>query len=195
MARWDVTGTTVLALLAQRSRHPYELHRFLIDTHKDYVSGLPRSLYHAVGRLARDGLIEPLGSSREGRSPERTVYGITAEGHQELTHRLRRMLERPDRDTTVMYAALSLIGVLEVPDAERCLQTRAADLEGKVAAAESALAGLDLPRALLLETEYARALHAAELGWLRAVLSDLRSGDLDWPALVNGDDERTGREP
>ncbi|WP_232383283.1 helix-turn-helix transcriptional regulator [Actinomadura violacea] len=185
MARWDVTGTTVLALLAQRARHPYELHRFLIDTHKDFVSGLPRSLYHAVERLARDGLIEPVESIREGRAPERTVYDITTEGHQELAHRLRRMLERPDRDTTVMYAALSLIGVLEVGEVERCLRTRAAELEGRIAAADASLAGLDLPRALLLETEYARALHSAELAWLHGVLADLRSGELDWSGLVN----------
>ncbi|WP_206619527.1 PadR family transcriptional regulator [Streptomyces hoynatensis] len=178
----------MLALLAQRARHPYELHRFLIDTHKDFVSGLPRSLYHAVGRLAREGLIAPVETNREGRAPERTVYGITAEGRQELTHRLRRMLERPDRDTTVMYAALSLIGALEEGEAERCLLTRAAELEGKVAAAEASLAGLDLPRVLLLETEYARALHAAELAWLHGVLADLRAGELGWSGLAREDD-------
>jgi DNA-binding PadR family transcriptional regulator len=185
VARWDVVGTTVLALLAQRARHPYELHRFIVDTHKDFVSGLPRSLYHAVERLARDGLIEAVETSREGRAPERTVYGITQEGREELTHRLRRMLERPDHDSTVMYAALSLIGVLDVQEAERCLQTRAAALEGVVVAGEASLAGLDLPRILLLETEYARALHAAELAWLRGVLADLRSGQLDWSGLLD----------
>lgn len=180
MTRWDVTGTTVLALLAERARHPYEMHRFIIDTHKDYVSGLPRSLYHAVNRLAGAGFIEPSETSREGRAPERTVYAITDEGRAELAHRLRRMLERPDPDTTVMYAALSLIGVLDKREAERSLQTRAATLEGAVSAAETALAGLDLPRLLLLETEYARALHATELAWLQDVLGDLRSGRLDW---------------
>ncbi|WP_203599650.1 PadR family transcriptional regulator [Streptomyces sp. SID10853] len=194
MTRWDVTGTTVLALLAQRARHPYELHRFLIDTHKDFVPGLPRSLYHAVERLARGGLVEPVESNRQGRAPERTVYAITAEGRQELTHRLRRMLERPDRDTTVMYAALSLIGVLDAGEAERSLRTRAADLEGRIAAADASLAGLDLPRLLLLETEYARALHTAELAWLHEVLADLRSGELGWSGPVNEND-RTGREP
>lgn len=186
MARWDITGTTVLALLAQQPRHPYELHRFLVDTHKDFVTGLPRSLYHAVDRLARDGLVEAVHSDRPGRAPERTVYGITGEGRAELAHRLRRMLERPDRDTTVMYAALSLVGVLDAREVERCLRTRLADLEGKVAAAEASLQGLDLPRVLLLETEYARALHSAELAWLRGVLADLRAGALTWPDPADG---------
>jgi DNA-binding PadR family transcriptional regulator len=181
MARWDLVGTTVLALLAQRPRHPYQLHRFVVDTHKDYISGLPRSLYHAVDRLAKDGLIEPVETNREGRGPERTVYRVTDEGRDELAHRLRRMLERPDPDTRVMYAATSLIGVLDPAEAERCLRARAAALEGAVAAAEAALATLDLPRVLLLETEYARTLHTAELAWVRAVLDDLCSGGLSWP--------------
>lgn len=195
MARWDITGTMVLALLAQRSRHPYELHRFIIDTHKDFVTGLPRSLYHAVERLARDGLIEPVEITREGRAPERTVYAVTAEGRRELAHRLRRMLERPDRDTTVMIAALSLVGALDPREVERCLRTRAATLEGAIASAEAVLAGLDLPRVLLLETEYERTLHAAELAWLRGVLDDLRSGDLHWPGLPDEPDGRPEPSP
>jgi hypothetical protein len=40
-------------------------------------------------------------------------------------------------------------------------------------------------RLLALETEYARALHAAELAWLRGVLADLRSGQLDWSGLLD----------
>ncbi|TNY35956.1 PadR family transcriptional regulator [Thermomonospora catenispora] len=181
MARWDLVGTTALALLAQRPQHPYQLHRFMVDTHKDYVSGLPRSLYHAVDRLLRDGLIEPVETSREGRGPERTVYRVTDEGREELAHRLRRMLERLDPDSRVMYAATSLMAALDPKEAERCLSTRAAALEGAVAAAEATLATLDLPRVLLLETEYRRALYTAELAWVRGVLEDLRSGGLDWP--------------
>ena len=32
----------------------------------------------------------------------------------------------------------------------------------------------------LLETEYQRAVAAAELGWLDAVIADLRAGTLTW---------------
>ena len=38
----------------------------------------------------------------------------------------------------------------------------------------------DLPRVSLLETEYLRAVTAAELAWLTGVLDDLRSGSLAW---------------
>ena len=39
--RHDLVGLTVLAMLSVRASHPYELHRFIVDTHKDYVTGLP----------------------------------------------------------------------------------------------------------------------------------------------------------
>ncbi|HEY3873017.1 MAG TPA: PadR family transcriptional regulator [Actinocrinis sp.] len=181
MARWDLVGTTVLALLTQRPRHPYDMHRFVLDTHKDYIVGLPRSLYHAIDRLERDGMIEPAETSREGRGPERTIYRITAEGREELAHRVRRMLEHPDSDSAVMYAGLSIVAALPVSEAERSLQARAARVEGVIATLDAVLAGLDLPRVLLLEADYARALRAAELAWLRSALADLRSGALAWP--------------
>lgn len=181
MARWDLVGTTVLALLTQRPRHPYDMHRFVLDTHKDYITGLPRSLYHAIDRLERDGMIEPAETTREGRGPERTVYRVTAEGREELAHRVRRMLEHPDLDSAVMYAGLSLVAALPMSEAQRSLQARAAHVEGVIATLDAALAGLDLPRVLLLEADYARALRAAELAWLRSTLADLRSGALVWP--------------
>jgi hypothetical protein len=40
----------------------------------------------------------------------------------------------------------------------------------------------ELPRVSLLETEYLRAVTAAELDWLSSVLDDLRSGSLAWSA-------------
>ncbi len=178
----------MLALLSVRPAHPYELHRFVIDTHKDYIGGLPRSLYHAVDRLARDELIAPVETSREGRRPERTVYRVTEEGRAELSSRLRRLLEQPDGDTKVFLAAVSLMGCLPVPEAERALSTRAATLEGAIVAADAhieTLGGSGLPRVLVLEVEYDRAMKAAELEWVRATLAEIRSGRITWSIETN----------
>jgi DNA-binding PadR family transcriptional regulator len=187
----DLVGLTVLALLLQGPRHPYELHRFIVDTHKDYVTGLPRSLYHAVDRLARDELISPVETSREGRRPERTVYEITPEGRAELAARLRRLLERPEGEHPTFTAAVSMIGCLPPEDVQRSLGTRIASLEGGIATLDGVAASLregGLPRLLVLELEYQRALLAAELDWVRGVLADVRSGDLRWSAPLRGAD-------
>ncbi|MEV1239090.1 PadR family transcriptional regulator [Nonomuraea sp. NPDC050022] len=185
--RHDLVGLTVLAMLSVRASHPYELHRFIVDTHKDYVTGLPRSLYHAVERLAKDELIVPAKTDREGRRPERTVYEITEEGRQELATRLRRTLEQPDADRRTLVAAVSLIGALQVPDAKRALRTRTASIEGTISGIEAhrrAMTESGLPELLMLEMECEQALYTAELAWLRSVLDRLDKGALDWSGTV-----------
>lgn len=67
----DLAGLAVLALLHTGPRHTYDMHRLMIDTRKDFVTGLPRSLYHAVERLQRDGLVRAQGTGRAGARPER----------------------------------------------------------------------------------------------------------------------------
>ncbi|MEU4577847.1 PadR family transcriptional regulator [Nonomuraea sp. NPDC023979] len=181
--RPDLVGLTVLAMLSVRPAHPYELHRFILDTHKDYVTGLPRSLYHAVDKLAGEELIVPVETSREGRRPERTIYEITGEGRQELATRLRALLENPGGERRVFTAAVSLIGVLPVPEALQSLRTRAAALEGSVTALNGHLKALrdsGLPDVLALELDYERALTETELAWVRQLIGRLESGELGW---------------
>ena len=185
--RPDLVGLTVLAMLSVRAGHPYELHRFIIDTHKDYVTGLPRSLYHAVERLAREGLIEPVETSREGRRPERTVYEITDEGRRELSTRLRALLENPSAERRSFTAAVSLIGALPPSDALHALRTGAAALEGRLAGVNAQLKAQNdsgLPEFLTLELDYERALTETELAWVRALVERLASGELEWSSTL-----------
>ncbi|WP_084965932.1 PadR family transcriptional regulator [Thermoactinospora rubra] len=188
--RPNLVGLTVLAMLSVRASHPYELHRFIVDTHKDYVTGLPRSLYHAVERLAKEELIVPVETSREGRRPERTVYEITDEGRRELRTRLRELLERPDPDRRAFVAAISLIGCLPAAEAVRALRARTATLEGRIAGFEAHVRELrerDLPDVLWLEVDYERALAVTELDWLRGLVARAEKGELDWPGTVRAE--------
>jgi DNA-binding PadR family transcriptional regulator len=209
-AERDLVGLTVLALLSVRPSHPYELHRYILDTHKDFVTGLPRSLYHAVDRLSRDELIAAAEITREGHRPERTVYEITGEGRAELSSRLRRLLEQPDPDLRIFSAAVSLAGCLRPEEVERSLRTRAATLQGLLVSADSHLTALGrsgLPRLLMLEIELERSVRAAELDWVRGVLNDLGSHALTWscsqktelldtvaPGLETGTEPAPGRD-
>src|SRR5690606_40911038 len=90
---WEVA---VLAFLRERPMHPYEMQRLLRERRKDELLALKRgSLYHAINRLARNGLIEVVGTSREGKRPERTTYRITPAGERELLETLREMVAEP----------------------------------------------------------------------------------------------------
>ncbi|NUP03509.1 MAG: PadR family transcriptional regulator [Nonomuraea sp.] len=186
--RPDLVGLTVLAMLSVRPSHPYELHRFIIDTHKDYVTGLPRSLYHAVEKLAGEELIVAVETSREGRRPERTVYEITDEGRRELATRLHRLLETPDAERRTFTAAVSLMGALPVPDVLQALRTRAASIEGALAGLNAHIKALQdsgLPDVLMIELDYERTLSEADLAWVGRLITRLESGDLAWSGTVN----------
>ncbi|MFG3257071.1 PadR family transcriptional regulator [Streptomyces sp. NPDC048172] len=178
----DLAGLTVLALLWTGPRHTYDMHRLMLDWHKDFVTGLPRSMYHAVDRLLRDGFIEPVGAERPGPRPERTVYALTKAGARELHERERRLLRVPDRDSTLLVAALSFLGVLPPGEAAEALRQRVTALTEETSALSTELEAVsgELPRLLLLETEYERVRREAELAWVRAVAEDIGAGKLQW---------------
>jgi DNA-binding PadR family transcriptional regulator len=181
----DLPALTVLALLVTGPRHTYEMHRLMVDTHKDFVTGLPRSMYHAVERLLRAELIEVVRTDRAEGRPERTVYGLTGAGRAELVERVRRLLEHPDPDATLFVAALSFLACVPVPQARAALDVRRAELERRIDGTRAGLAEVGhLPRLLLVEAEFEIARLTAERDWVAALVADLDSGRLDWPADV-----------
>lgn len=180
----DLLALTVLALLSERPRHPYEVQRVMRERHLDFAAGQLRGLYHAVDRLAQRGSIEPLETSREGRRPERTVYRVTERGSEELESQLTSWLAVPNVAATSFTAAVSLLPHLPVEVALRALRERVVALEGTVAGLDAVMRtlrdDLGLPRLYLLEIDHGRTLRQAELDWVRGVVEELNSGRLTW---------------
>jgi DNA-binding PadR family transcriptional regulator len=186
----DLVGLTVLAMLSVRASHPYELQQFIVHTHKDYVTGLPRSLYHAVDRLNAAGLIEADETVREGRRPERTVYRITDGGRRALREQLGGLIERPQLDRPTFTAAVSLLGALPVASAREALRIRASAISEMITTGTAQLGVLrdnGVPDVAVLELEYELAMHRAELDWTGTVLARLDSGALDWAGPLRTD--------
>jgi DNA-binding PadR family transcriptional regulator len=185
----DVIALTVLALLTERPCHPYEMQRLMRERRKDFAVGKARSFYDAVNRLLRDGLIEPLETSREGKRPERTVYRITDEGRDEFAAWLDELLSTPVVEYPLFTVAVNFLAYLPLPVVVRALQGRAAALEGQLAGLDATMhvlrEQLGLPRLVLLEHEHTQALRRAELGWVRAVVADIQSGRLTWDAYLD----------
>lgn len=177
---WELT---VLCFLREGPMHPYELQRLVHERHTDDLLVLKRgSLYHAINRLNRHGLIEAVGTTREGRRPERTTYRLTEEGEEELLRRLRHLIAVPQRETPVFMASVSFLLHLSPEEAPERLEARATVLEAEIAGVTAALEMLvpRVGRVSVLEVEYARALRQAELDWVRGVIADLRTGHLTW---------------
>lgn len=183
----------VLSLLCERDMHPYEMQRQMQVRHVAEMLALKRgSLYHAINQLHRDGLIEPVQTLREGRWPERTVYSVTSDGHEELVVWLRDLLSTPIREPSQFMAALAHVPHLTPRDVLQQLHLRATDLEATTAAmhAIERVVGQRYGRPAVLEVEYARALLEAELAWLRSIIDDLHSGRLSWTLMnINSDTE------
>jgi len=180
----DLIALTVLALLKEQPRHPYEIQRLIRERRKDFATGNPRALYHAVDQLAESGAIEPVETSRDGKRPERTVYRITNDGREEFESRLAELLGTPLIEYPVFTAAVSFLGYLPIEVVIQALQGRVVGLESQVASLDAALRSLrgqmQLPRLYVIEHELTRALRQAELAWTQALIDDLQSGRLSW---------------
>jgi DNA-binding PadR family transcriptional regulator len=174
----------VLCLLEVGPLHPYGLQRLIKLWGKDQVInvGQRATLYKTIQRLHKAGLIAVRQTERDHRFPERTVYELTGEGRRQAREWLTAMLSLPRNEFPDFPAALSFAMLLGPAELLAVLERRAAPLRESLERLDRELGGEygHLPRVTLLETEYQRAIIAAELGWVDAVVADLRDGTLAW---------------
>jgi DNA-binding PadR family transcriptional regulator len=183
----NLLALIVLATLAERPSHPYELASLLRARGKDQDVKIKwGSLYTVVQNLEKHGFIEATESTRQGRRPERTVYAATEAGRAELLDWLQELIAVPEREHTRFQAALSVMGILGPDNAIALLRQRSAALDAQIAAQRAALAeyGREIPRVFLIESEYELALRTAEADWVRGFLTELTEetlpGVADW---------------
>lgn len=183
----DLVGLSVLALLLAGPKHTYEMHKMMVETRKDFVTGLPRSMYHAVERLEKAGQISPVDSFRDGRKPERTVFAVTDLGGEVVRERIERLLSIPDGNSALFTAALSFISCLPPARAAYALGARRDTLGLRIEQIEADLSRVpaQLPRVLLIETEHELASTRSELTWVEQLRDEIDAGELSWPADVS----------
>lgn len=177
---WEIA---VLALLREQPMHPYEMQRLLRERHTDELLPLKRgSLYHAIDRLARAGLIEVHETGREGRRPERTTYRLASGGESELVRRLRQMIATPQPESPEFMTSISFLVHLKPADARKQLEARARRLEHEIERLDAGMKPLRdrIGRIHLVELEYLVAMRRAELAWVRGLTADIRSRRLRW---------------
>jgi DNA-binding PadR family transcriptional regulator len=172
----------VMALLYERPMHPYEMVSVMRERGKHESVRLKySSLYSVVEALEREGLILPLETVREGRRPERTIYGLTDAGRVEFLSWLRELLSEPVKEYTQFAAGLTFLPVLPPAEAVTLLEERVRLLEEEVGEMRSRLDAVmeqGLPRLFLVEAEHELVLREAELGWVRELVREIRTGTL-----------------
>ena len=184
-ARRSPLALAILALLYEAPMHPYRMQQLIRERGKDLVINvrLRASLYQTIARLLRDGLIAVHETAKAENRPERTIYRLTEAGRETALAWLRAMLAGPAGEFPEFPAAVSFLAILSPEDVLAQLEIRSAALASEIAeiAAGLRLGGvLDLPRVVLLESEYLLATRQAELAWVDVVIADLRAGRLSW---------------
>jgi DNA-binding PadR family transcriptional regulator len=184
-SRSSPLALTVLALLHYKPLHPYGIQRLVKDWGKEQVVNVRQraGLYRTIERLSGDGLIAVRETERDQQYPERTVYEVTDAGRATARAWLEQMLTVPKEEFPEFPAALSNLLLLTSDEMADVLERRVDALTEKLDGLEAAMATeaeQGLPRITRLESEYLRAVTAAELEWVRAVVEDLRADRLSW---------------
>ena len=184
----------VMALLYERPMHPYEMVSTLRERAKHEAIKLRySSLYSVVEALEREALISPRETIREGRRPERTVYGLTEAGRIEFLDWLRELLSVPAKEFTQFAAGLSFLAALPPAEAAALLERRVLLLEEEVEEMRSRMddaAKQGVVRLFLVESEHELVLREAELSWVRELAREIRAGEIEgirgWEAFHSG---------
>jgi DNA-binding PadR family transcriptional regulator len=186
-SRNNPLALAVLLCVLERPMHPYEVATTLRQRAKHRSVKLNYgALYGVVESLCRRGLIEPKETERSGRLPERTVYHLTDAGRIEANDWLSDLISTPTMEYPQFVAGLSFLAALPPDDVVQllCQRIRCLEIEDVHAQATRELMQKErLPRLFWVEEEYRTSMRRAELDYVRALVRDVESGNLegsDW---------------
>lgn len=172
-----------LALLREDDMHPYEMIRLLRHRRDDRMVTITNgTFYHTIARLERAGLIDEVGSDRDGNRPERTTYTLLPAGAEAVRAWLRAELPRVDRPVE-FRVALAEAHNLERSEVIELLRQRATELDADYAEHRTGLAAAradGVPEQYLIEVERQEALLAAETRWLHQTIDRLADPGYAW---------------
>lgn len=186
-------GVMVLALLRESDMHPYEMVRLLRARRADRLLTITNgTLYHTVARLQKAGLIDELGTDRDGNRPERTTYTLTDAGRDAVIAWVRREIPRVDRPAE-FRVALAESHNLERDDAIELLHSRRVALADDHGVHHDSLhraRAKGVPEQVLVELERQEALLEAEVRWIDSLIARLDADTIPWGPSAFTDSDR-----
>ena len=161
--------------------HGYDVRRELMSWHaEEWGNVAPGSIYNALKTLAREEMIEVVGTGQVGGRPERTTFRITQRGERDLQELINEQLWAVRMPVDPLVAVISVMGFVRRTDLIAALEARAAQIAGYVAHAEHAIATVDdieTPAHVREMLWLIDARMTAELGWSKAFVARLRAGE------------------
>jgi DNA-binding PadR family transcriptional regulator len=178
----NMLALAVLSLLTERPMHPYEVSSVMQARQLSSVIKLNNSsLYSVIEALHREELIVPVGTQREGRYPERTIYATTEAGRTELFDWLRVLLRKPVTEYSQFAAGLAFLGHLSPVEVTTLLEEHAVLVQEEINKLSLSIKqGQDMgvDRLFLVEDMYVLAMQETRLSFVMQLLQEITDGTL-----------------
>jgi DNA-binding PadR family transcriptional regulator len=187
------TSTRLLVLGAVRETgpvHGYDLRRELLSWGaKEWANVTPGSVYNALKTLVREGMLEVVGTDRQGARPERTTYRITEEGEEELLRLLRENLWHSGLPNHPLLAGLAFLPLFPRDELAKAMRHRADKLRAQATQRRSEARAIadnaddaplgGIPPHVAESFRLTAALLEGEAAWASELAERLERGDLD----------------
>jgi DNA-binding PadR family transcriptional regulator len=172
--------------------HGYDVRRELLTWQADkWANVAPGSVYHALRKLADEGMLRAVATEQVGARPARTTYEITDKGDDEFESLLRSHWWGLEQPADPFLAAFSFLPALPRDEAVAALRNRGKLLGAINDKLRDAMAAGWMRRkpahvAWMWELGIARA--EAEIAWCERVAEVIESGVSYLPASVGDAD-------
>ncbi|MEN3305835.1 MAG: hypothetical protein V7603_2037 [Micromonosporaceae bacterium] len=161
--------------------HGYDVRRELLSWHADEWANIaPGSVYHALNKLADEGLLHEVSKEQVGARPARTTYEITDKGEAEFQDLLRRYWWEYKEPSNPFTAAYVFLPALSPAEGVAALRNRARMLRLIANRGQVRLGVLDeaKPAHVLELFRLEVDLATIEATWCERVADRLATGDL-----------------
>ncbi|NJC81190.1 PadR family transcriptional regulator [Planosporangium mesophilum] len=163
--------------------HGYDVRRELMSWGVDQWANIqPGSIYHALRKLAEEGLLAEVATEQVGGRPARTTYRVTRAGDQEFQELLRRYWWEYQDPFDPFGAAFSYLPALPRREAVAALRNRVRLLEARIEPMRALLAGEPewskyKPAHVTWMAELTVARAEAEIAWCGRIADRIAAGE------------------
>jgi DNA-binding PadR family transcriptional regulator len=150
--------------------HGYDVKRELESWQADeWTTIATGSIYHALRKMAEDGLLEEVATEQVGARPTRTTYRCTPKGDLEFEELLRRTWWNYEAPTDPFQAGFAFLPALPATEAVAALRNRARLLRLMVDTHRFAIA-----------SDFVRQTKPSHVAWMFELLIDRMEVEVAW---------------
>jgi DNA-binding PadR family transcriptional regulator len=178
----SVTRLLVLGVVRMYGQaHGYQVRTALASWSADrWANAKPGSIYHALKKLAAEGLLDPVGTEEGAGGPDRTIYRLTPTGDLEFLTLLRTALTDRETGPAAIFAAATFLPALSRREAVALLRVRRRQADvSTTMAGEMRDANAEMGKPAHVAELFALWAEQGlgELRWLDALIAKLEAGE------------------